>query len=95
LATSDEKTKRGSHKPICARLTELRKSLVRSTAASFAGVRAAAVDGWVAANSVMATLRGSVTAIAFGQHRNAALKFAGVAGAFDLEMRIRLPRWRG
>jgi sec-independent protein translocase protein TatC len=86
MATSGEKAKRGSSMTIGAHLTELRKRLVRSAAALLAG----AVAGWFVADFVMAALRGPVTAIAIGQHRNAALNFPDITGAFDMKIQIAI-----
>ncbi|WP_426518875.1 twin-arginine translocase subunit TatC [Diaminobutyricibacter sp. McL0618] len=71
---------------IGAHLTELRKRLVRSAAALLVG----SVAGWFIADPVMAALRGPVTAIALGQHRNASLNFPDITGAFDLKMQIAI-----
>ena len=67
-------------------LRELRKRLFRAAA----GLLAGAVVGWFLADFVLAQMRAPVSMIAEAQHRNAALNFTDITGAFDLKMQIAI-----
>lgn len=67
-------------------IVELRKRLFRGAVAIAAGT----VLGWFLADWILARLRDPVTSLAHAQHRDAALNFTSVTGAFDLKFQIAL-----
>jgi sec-independent protein translocase protein TatC len=67
-------------------LRELRRRLVRIAAAVIAG----AIAGWFCSGYVLDRLRAPVSQIAHSQHRNAAVNFTDITGAFDLRFEIAI-----
>ena len=76
----------GARMSIAQHLGELRRRLVRAVAA----IAAASVAGWFATDLVLAGMRQPVIEIAVAQHRNAALNFSDITGAFDLKLQIAI-----
>lgn len=67
---------------VAAHLAELRRRAVRAAAAVVAGT----VGGWFLAPLLLAALRAPIAQAAAAQHRQAALNFDTITGAFDLRM---------
>lgn len=67
-------------------LVELRKRLFRAAIGYVLG----AIGGWFLADFVLAAMRSPVQELAASQHRDAALNFTTITGAFDLKFEIAL-----
>lgn len=67
-------------------LVELRKRLFRAAIGYVLG----AIVGWFLADVVLAAMRAPVSELAASQHRDAALNFTTITGAFDLKFEIAL-----